>query len=376
MKEAWRFNPFIASNIIALEAFIVQLPSYIILNLKTVIMSTRIYSTDTDAGQITVIEKLGHNKFKNLCEIAIGNAPRGSVKFTKDGRGYVSNCGGNTISEIDVFTNRETARITVGFAPRGIGIVPGDRFALVSNSGSNYVSVVDLAKREEIHKISVGRDPRHMAITNDGHFAFVSIWGSHYVSKIDIRPLEESRFEKIMDVREVARIPVGEKSHPYSVALDKDNSNLYVANTQAHYISIIDTQNACEVKRVDLGHKGSRAIAFTPDQNFALVTIEDTAEVVAISTRTQEVTERFIVGPGPRGIAIDPTDFSIYTSAFARTEIKRFKDDSFVFEPNTLTVLNLFESDNAKFRNRPKYEQIHVGTGPCSVAVIDLDSLR
>jgi DNA-binding beta-propeller fold protein YncE len=75
-------------------------------------MSIRIYSTDTDAGQISVIEKSSNGKYKNIAAIPIGNAPRGSVKFTKDGKGYVSNCGGNTISELDTFTNRETTTIT------------------------------------------------------------------------------------------------------------------------------------------------------------------------------------------------------------------------------------------------------------------------
>ena len=99
----------------------------------------RIFSTDTDSGTVTIVERDGV-AFRHVATVGVGNAPRGAVKFTADGRGFVSNCGGDTISEIDAFTGRETGRIRVGPAPRGIGILPGDRYALVSSSGEGQSS--------------------------------------------------------------------------------------------------------------------------------------------------------------------------------------------------------------------------------------------
>ncbi|MGW6523238.1 YncE family protein [Streptomyces sp. NPDC054962] len=148
-------------------------------------MAVEIYSTDTDSGQLTVIRKDGHADYRVVKEIPVGNAPRGSVKFTRDGRGFVSNTSANHISEIDALTHREVARITVGFGPRGLGIVPGERYLLASNSGSNTVSVVDLEAREEVCQVAVGRDPRHMAINKEGTIAYISVWGSGYIAKLD-----------------------------------------------------------------------------------------------------------------------------------------------------------------------------------------------
>jgi YVTN family beta-propeller protein len=141
-------------------------------------MEIEIYSTDTDSGVLSVIRRNDDGAYVPLGQIPVGNAPRGAVRFTRGGRGYVSNCGGDTISEIDLVNHRETARIKVGPAPRGIGIIPGEQFALVSNSGDNSISIVDLLGREEVRRIAVGRDPRHMAVTADGSFAYVAIWGS------------------------------------------------------------------------------------------------------------------------------------------------------------------------------------------------------
>ncbi|MEV0695911.1 hypothetical protein [Streptomyces sp. NPDC050388] len=133
-------------------------------------MTVEIYltDTDTDTGQITVIRKDGPSVHEVRKEISVGNAPRGSVKFTCNGRDFVSNTSTNTVSELDALTRREAARITVGSGPRGLGLVPGERYLLVSNSGSNTVSIVDLESRTELTQVAVARDPRHMAISKDG----------------------------------------------------------------------------------------------------------------------------------------------------------------------------------------------------------------
>jgi hypothetical protein len=48
-----------------------------------------ILSTDTDDGTITVVGRTGNNH-EILKRIRVGNAPRGSVKFTSSGRGWLS----------------------------------------------------------------------------------------------------------------------------------------------------------------------------------------------------------------------------------------------------------------------------------------------
>lgn len=129
--------------------------------------AVQIFSTDTDDGTISVIGKQGA-EHRLLERIRVGNAPRGAVKFTTSGRGFVSNTSQNTVSEIDPVSLDEERRIEVGHGPRGLGIVPGDTYLLVSNSGSDSLSIVDLDLNVEVRQIQTGRDPRHMAITPDG----------------------------------------------------------------------------------------------------------------------------------------------------------------------------------------------------------------
>lgn len=335
-------------------------------------MPIEVYSTDTDSGVISVVSRT-NGSFHSVAQIPIGNAPRGAVKFTRDGRGFVSNCGGDTISEIDVLNHRETARIKVGPAPRGLGIVPGDRYALVSNSGANTISIVDLRERREVRQIATGRDPRHMAITAEGRFAYVAVWGSHYVAKFDISALADGQVD---DVREVARVVVGHDWHPYSVALHPSGKELYVANTRSERLTIIDTTTDTVAGEVDVGSVGSRAVVFSKDGKHAFVSIENTSEVVAVDTGERKIVTRFPVGPGPRGLALDTTTDTLFVSAFDRTGISPTAVMS-TRPANTLTVLNLApaKSSLARGAERVKVDFAPVAHGSCSVAVLDTDTL-
>jgi YVTN family beta-propeller protein len=333
-----------------------------------------VYSTDTDAGLVSVARRNDSGGYELVDQISVGNAPRGSVRFTKNGRAFVSNCGGNTISEIDVLTHREIGRITVGIAPRGIGIIPGDHFALVSNSGEDTVSVVDLRARRELYKLAVGRDPRHMAVASDGSCAYIAIYASHYIAKVATECLAQNRRREIEnEVVEQKRIPVGEGTHPYSVALHEESHRLYTANTLTDYVSVIDTESDELVNQIDVGSIGGRAMAFSPDRRFGLLTLENAAEVAVIDLERQEVIRRIPVGSGPRGIAVLPDPFTVFVAPFPRSPRSRAGDIEFRY--NALTVVRL-GSEERLARDAVEYSEIPVGKGPCSVAIVNTDDLH
>ncbi|WP_250032675.1 cytochrome D1 domain-containing protein [Paractinoplanes maris] len=331
-------------------------------------MPIEIFSTDTDSGQISVVRK-DADGYTNVTAIPVGNAPRGSVKFTRDGRGFVSNTSTNSVSEIDALTHREVARISVGSGPRGIGILPGDRYMLVSNSGSNTVSIVDLESREELTQVAVGRDPRHMAIVGD--FAYVCIWGSGYLAKIDIAGLHNG---DVTNVREIARIRIQENSHPYSLNVDRTGRYALVACNSVGYVPVIDLTTDKVVHRVAVTSQGGRAVAFSPDNRFALVTLERESTVAVIDMSTFEATRYLPVGPSPRGIAVDENDFTIYAAAFARGTVMHAGQPGSA--PHAITVVKMDGVDlstDEETGGRPVFDDIQVGFGPCSVSLFDTD---
>lgn len=336
------------------------------------LVAVDIYTTDTDSGQITVIRKDG-SSHEVVKEIAVGNAPRGAVKFTRDGRGFVSNTSTNSVSEIDALTRREVARITVGSGPRGLGIVKGERYMLVSNSGSNTISLVDLETRTELAQIAVGRDPRHMALTADGKYAYVCIWGSGYIAKLDLTGLAEGRPET---VREIGRINVGQGSFPYSLNIDRAGTRALVACNAIAAVPVIDlTQDVVEAM-VEVESDGVRAIAYSPDNEFAYATIERTSSVAVIDMRDLRVTRYIPVGPAPRGVVVDEADGTIYCAAFARAVPLPRRPEGVPgprnpSRPHSVTVIRVDGLDLSSDEGDAEFEEIRVGYGPCSVSIFD-----
>ncbi|MGH3498336.1 MAG: YncE family protein [Nocardioidaceae bacterium] len=324
-----------------------------------------ILSTDTDDGTITVVGRFG-DKHEILKQIRVGNAPRGSVKFTSTGRGFVSNTSQNTVSEIDPVGLSEVRRIEVGHGPRGLGVVPGDRYLLVSNSGSDTISVVDLDANVELHQIACGRDPRHMAITSDGATAFVSIWGDGHIARLDLRPLAEDR---VSDVSIERTIDVGATAHPYSVSFAPGEQQLFVANTQAKYVSVIDVDTN-EETRVEVAAIGGRAVGYSPDGGYALVTIETISKLAVISLASLEVTRYIETGPGPRGLAVDKPSHVVYVSAFDRATLMPGTEIS-DYGPNTLTMVDLSTGDLGSAVGSFESQVVPVGYGPCSVSLFE-----
>jgi YVTN family beta-propeller protein len=335
----------------------------------TTVAQIEIFSTDTDDGTISVIGKTGKGNHALLRTIRVGNAPRGAVKFTASGRGFVSNTSQSTVSELDPVALEEVRRIEVGHGPRGLGIVPGDKYLLVSNSGSDTLSIIDLELNVEVRQIAIGRDPRHMALTRDGLTAFVCIWGDGTVAKLDLSGLAEGRPELVAIT---ARYDVGRTAHPYSAAIEPSGQRVLVANTQAKHLSVIDIETGT-VQEVELGHIGGRAVAFTSDGRYALVSIETVSEVAVIELASLRQTRRIPVGPGPRGLTVDADDDTLYITNFSRGEFRLGGPD---YGPNCLTVVDLNSAPLDEPTGTFDYQPVEVGYGPCSVALLDVAGLR
>jgi len=306
------------------------------------------YVTNTDSDDISVVSISAR---KEIGRIPIGGSPRGSVRFDADKRfGYVSNCAGNTISVLDLSSNTEVGKIEVGLAPRGLTLSGDGAFAYVSNSGENTLSVVDLDSRSVVSKIEMSDNPRHMGISSDGSMIFVSQWGSDSIAVIDVSAPTKPRVVK--------EVSVGENARPYSVAVHHGSDVLFVANTQATYISVIDTRTLEEVNRIEVGY-GGRAITLNRDKSYAFASVENTNELVSINTRDQSVRSRVEVGPSPRGIAYVDADEEVEGGSFSRS--------AFVNPAarNALFSVNVKDPENLEVVGYVK-----VGLGPCSVSIL------
>ena len=140
-------------------------------SLGDVVQSMSLYDT---LGFIVVsnynkIEVISLNTWKRVATIHIpmGGYPR-NIAF-HDGKGYVTNLFGNSVSVIDLATFDITATILVGANPEEI-LITGNK-AYVANSGfgsGKTVSVIDLNQQKVVKEITVGDNPGFLTLDADG----------------------------------------------------------------------------------------------------------------------------------------------------------------------------------------------------------------
>ncbi|WP_353065996.1 YncE family protein [Arcanobacterium hippocoleae] len=329
---------------------------------------TEIYSTDTDSGTLSVFED-ANGTVRKIATIRVGNAPRGSVRFTSDGRGFVSNTSANTVSEIDGLTHKEVRRIKVGNGPRGLFIVGKEKYLLVSNSGSDSLSIVDLSLGEEVRQLSTGRDPRHMAVLNE--FAYVSLWGDGSIAKFDIKSLNSNDAD---GVALVSTIKLAPETFPYSLNIDESRNIALVACNAVRSIPVIDLKTDKVCAHIPVRASGIRAITFSNNKKYAIATLERDNSAAVIDLDTFEVTRYLDAGPAPRGIATNPDNGVMYVAAFSRTTTARY--DMPDWGSHGVTIINA-DSDALSNRNlKVETTTVKSGFGPCSVSLFDPVSAR
>lgn len=103
-----------------------------------------------------------------LAFLDVGNAPVHLALKPDGGEIFVSNFGGDTISEIATGSNEVGGAYVVGTNPAG-GIVSADNSTLwVSNYGANTIAAYSIDDGQLVHSVSVGDGPGPLAFSSDG----------------------------------------------------------------------------------------------------------------------------------------------------------------------------------------------------------------
>lgn len=103
-----------------------------------------------------------------LAFLDVGPKPAHLAMKPDGGEIFVSNFGGDTMSEIATNANNVGGAYTVGAAPLG-GIVSADNSTLwVSNSGDNTVAAYSIDDGQLVNTVQVGDGPGPLALSRDG----------------------------------------------------------------------------------------------------------------------------------------------------------------------------------------------------------------
>ena len=243
---------------------------------------------------------------------------------------YIENKDSNSISVVDLATNRIVRNFTLDETPYNIKlsedqltlyITSADRDSatiLALNTTSNElmnkistgVSVQDIAIFNStlyvgdvlggrvlvmntsgtlIGEIDIGSRPQYMEVRPDGQVLYVTRLGGGPISVVD---LEQNVVLKEIDSGGI----------PRHLSFTNDGARLFVVNAESDTLSVIDTHKQEVIKTISVGDN-PQYVALDPDETLAYVTNMDSNTVSIVDAQVIEVVNEIPVGNGPYGIA-------------------------------------------------------------------------
>jgi|TARA_B110000305_G_scaffold219193_1_gene259964 PQQ-dependent catabolism-associated beta-propeller protein len=186
-------------------------------------------------------------------------------------RAFVSNERSDTVSVIDILTNKVIKTVQVGKRPRGVGVSPDGNEVYVAISADNAIAVLDPVKMEVIRTFASGDDPEAFAIHSNGNL---------YISN------EEDAMASVYDPKTgalLATIDVG--IEPEGVAVAPDGTRVAVTSESTNLVHIIGVPEHTIQNNVLVGAR-PRSVVFSNDSQIIYVTAEIGGEVKKIAADT------------------------------------------------------------------------------------------
>ncbi len=170
------------------------------------------------------------------------------------------------------------------------------KLAIVLNSGEATVSLIDMQTRKVTKTFYVGKEPHHLMMTPDEKTLLVANAVGDDIALLNPLTGEiTGRIPKIID--------------PYQIGYSPNNKWFVAAANRLDRVDVY-AANGAEFKLAKSipAAKTPSHIAFTVDSKLAFVTLQDSAEVVAIDLDKQVIVWRMQTGPVPAGLWMTPND--------------------------------------------------------------------
>jgi DNA-binding beta-propeller fold protein YncE len=253
--------------------------------------------------------------------IGVGELPMNLV-FTKDEKYAITSNSGmglNSLSVIDLSSNKETQRLIIDKTWRGLcyndeesilyvsggnndkvymyafrdGILNlkdsmnlrSGNDTLISVTGltywssknnliavsmrSNSIYIYDISKKQLTKKLNLGSECYDVIIDHKGEFAYVSIWGGAKIARVSLKNMEIDSYIKVGD-------------HPCEMIISKNDERLFVTNANNNTVSVVDLHSNKESERMNSAlipdaPYGStpNAITFNGDESVLMVANAD-----------------------------------------------------------------------------------------------------
>ncbi|OAE13203.1 hypothetical protein AZH11_06855 [Pseudomonas simiae] len=160
-----------------------------------------------------------------------------------------------------------------------------------------------------IATVAVGQEPHFVRITNDGLFSFVSNRRSNSISVIDIK------------ARKVIDTLTGIQS-PFAMTMSSDGSRLYVGSFDGKTVIVIDPASRKVVMRIPVPNITTiEGIALNGDDSRLFVSCHLKSAISVHDTKTGAFVKSIDAPGNPCGMALNPDKTQVYFTAIKQVAI-------------------------------------------------------
>jgi YVTN family beta-propeller protein len=260
-----------------------------------------LYVGNAKSNSISVVDLATNKVIKN---IIVGSGTH-DIKISYDQQTvYTTDIDSGTVSIVNATSNTLTDQISTDEAVHGVAEF-NDTLYVGDVYGGKVLVIKDNAIKDEI---KVGSGPEYVeARPPDGRILYVAnLW-----SPISVVDLAENRVIKNIDSGVT----------PHGLSFTNDGSRLFIVNMHSNTLSVIDSQKHEIIKTIPVG-KNPEYVKLSPNELFAYVTNlgEDTVSKIDL-TKLEVIKSKIPVGKGPHGIAFSEDGKIAYISNMMSNDV-------------------------------------------------------
>lgn len=236
-------------------------------------------------------------EMKLLGSVKTGDSPHEVIAMSDGKTAIVANYGaqvpGNSLSVIDIVTQKELRKVELGALMRPHGLVEIAGKIYFTAEVNRLIGRYDPAANKVDWLMGTGQNASHMlVVTPDQKKIYTANVGSDSVTAFEFNsvPPAQSKIEQIA---------VGKQ--PEAIDISPDGKEVWVGLNVEGAIDVIDTAEKKVVKKIALGNRPYR-VKFTPDGKSVVATVFQTSELVLIDPVTKAETKRLKLDSVPIGI--------------------------------------------------------------------------
>jgi YVTN family beta-propeller protein len=236
---------------------------------------------------------------KVVAKVPTGNGPH---EVATDGKlAFVANYGdqtpGNSLSVIDLATQKELRRVDLGSLHRPHGIVAQGGKVYFTVELNKLIARYDPQTDKIDWLMGTGQEITHMLVMNKDASAIYTA---------NILGDSVTALQQIPGPRgwQATQIAVGKG--PEGIDMSPDGAEVWVAHSRDGGISVIDTATKKVKDTLPMAMKHSNRVKFTPDGKRVFVSDAEGGEILVIDATTHKAIDHVKVGGVPLGIQMQP----------------------------------------------------------------------